>query len=287
MLSGFDAGSVPLAGRGKTALVVDASSAMFRPMEGGLPHIRAARVAASRFARSVASDDLLDVWIVGGDARRECGTPAVPLVGARDEVVRQLDRLRARGKGSSGDALLALAAEDEPPSRVVLVTSLFDECGDSLCSAAEALAARGTRLDLVVVGNFVAPACLSTDALASAASTSSPVPWTTGSPTKFHVVSGGDDPAIEMCGDVNGLPVEVRSGAAEIVVELTPPLRVTHEFVDGKRWKLEVIDFPTLDPPERQWRWREVAKPAAVDPATPAAALAPPSDFERATDTDR
>jgi hypothetical protein len=80
----------------------------------------------------------------------------------------------------------------------------------------------------------------------------------------------GPDPAILVCGESGGLPVELAPGPADVVVKLDPPLRISRSFEPGTRWVLQVLDFPDLDPPERQWRWLADPAPVAA-PADPAA----------------
>ena len=58
-------------------------------------------------------------------------------------------------------------------------------------------------------------------------------------------------------------------GAAAVVVQLDPPLRIVRNFNPGTRWVLQVLDFPGLDPPERQWRWTAGASPEAAGRETP------------------
>jgi hypothetical protein len=51
------------------------------------------------------------------------------------------------------------------------------------------------------------------------------------------------------------------------VLQLDPPLRLDRSFAPGSRWQLDVLDFPALDPPVREWRWREL--PPEPVPASP------------------
>jgi hypothetical protein len=256
MWSGFEAGAEPLPPK-RTALVVDASSAMLRRTSDGLRHIRAGRVAAARFVETATRAAPLDVFVVAGESNATCDAPSVePLVGEREDVAKALDRLRARGKGSVGATLLALADAPEELERAVVVTNLYQECGQDLCIAAAALADRGTRLDIVAIGDIVAPECLRT--IHESKGEDIPVPWTSERPRRFHLQTAGPDPAILNWGLVNDIPVEVRTGELQIVVDLSPQLRVTRNFVAGELWKLEVLDFPSLEPPERQWRWQRL-----------------------------
>ena len=266
MWSGFEARAAPLPPY-RTALVVDANGAMSnKTQEGRIAHILAGRLAAQRFVDQLSGQVPLDVYVVAGSRDATCDTfVSDPLPGSRDAVGAALGRLRAQGKGSIRQALLALADSPDELDRVVLVSNLYEECGDSICDAAAALAARGTRLDVVAIGDVIAPVCL--DAVVEAQTDARPVPWTSERARRYHVQTTGDDPAVLHWGLVNDLPLEVGPGEYEIVVELEPPLRVSRDFAVGERWKLEVLDFPGLDAPQRQWRWRrmDLAPPATAD----------------------
>jgi len=256
MWSGFEAAAAPLPPY-RTALVVDSGRSMSRKNEDGVSHILAARLAAKRFVEAATTRAPLDVFVVAGERAATCDAPTVePLPGDRSVIAASVGRLRARGKGSVGATLLALADSPDPLERVVVVTNLFEECGSDLCSAAAALADRGARLDVVAIGDIVAPDCLGTVHEADVEGV--PVPWTSERPRRFHIKTTGSDPAILGWGLVNDIPVGVRTGELEIVVDLSPPLRVTRQFEAGASWKLEVLDFPSLEPPERQWRWQRM-----------------------------
>jgi hypothetical protein len=262
MWSGFQAGAAPLPPY-RSALVVDASRSMSRKNQDGVSHILGARLAAKRFVEAATTRAPLDVFVVAGERAATCDVPAVePLLGDRAAIGASVGRLRARGKGSLGATLLALADSPDELERVVVVTNLFEECGGDLCSAAAALADRGARLDVVVIGDIVAPDCLGT--VHEADVEGAPVPWSSERARRFHVQTTGSDPAILGWGLVNDIPVDVRTGELEVVVDLSPPLRIKREFEAGVGWKLEVLDFPSLDPPERQWRWRRMDATAST-----------------------
>lgn len=249
----------------RVALLVDATAPMARRTAGGLSRIRAARAAARRFVAGVP-DQGLEVSVLGGDPRAACGTPPTPLAGEGEPLLDALGGLRARGEGSLADALAALPGPAEGGfSRVVAVSALDDPCEGDLCAAAESLAARGIRLELVALGELPVPACLGDGPRLAAAA--APRAETPDAPVRFHVESAGADPAILVCGRSGGLPVQIAPGPAEVVVELDPPLRVPRSFVGGTRWVLQILDFPGLDPPERHWRWQAEAPPAAEDGA--------------------
>ncbi|MGH0028563.1 MAG: hypothetical protein ACQGVC_02140 [Myxococcota bacterium] len=263
MLGGFAAERAPLP-PGRVALVVDSTASMARATAAGPSRIRGARAAARRFVSTLPAATPLDLYVTGNDRGAACDDPITPRDGDRDDFDRGLARIRSRGEGSLATALAALpgAAEDGGYERVVAVSAFDDGCGDDLCPVAQGLADRGVRVDWVRIGEVPLPECLTE--LTRGLPAAPPVPWDTARPVPFHVQTAGADPAIVVCGESGGLPVQLAPGRAEVVVKLDPPLRVPRNFLPGTRWVLQVIDFPGLDPPERQWRWHADAAPAGT-----------------------
>jgi hypothetical protein len=259
LLGGFPAHRDPLP-EARVALLVDATASMRAGTDAGPARVIGARAAAERFAASLPLQTPLSLWVLGDDPGARCDAALEPLDGERDELLRAVRRLRARGEGSLAAALRELPGPDEGGyERVVAVSALDDGCGGDLCAAARDLVARGVRLDVVHIGSAPAPDCLAD--VTHGEPEGPPVPWPTAAPVRFHVERRGADPAILVCGESGGLPVEVGPGSADVVVNLDPPLRVPRDFVAGTRWVLQVLDFPGLDPPERLWRWQAESPP--------------------------
>jgi hypothetical protein len=264
MLGGFPAPPVTDT-PGRVALLVDATDSMGRPAETGTPRVRAARAAAQRFVAALGAESRITLFALANEWDATCATPAMAYAGTRDELSKRISTLRAGGDGSLSAALGAFAApEGGGFERVVAITGLSDGCGGDLCAAVDALAASGVRLDLVVVGGAPVPACVSE--LARREPADSRGEWPLRAPAAFHVESTGADAAVLVCGESGGLPVEILSGPAAVVVKLDPPLRVERSFQPGTRWLLQVLDFPALDPPERHWRWLDDGPPPVGAP---------------------
>lgn len=267
LLGGF-AKDHPAGSPGKVALLVDATRSMARATSAGPSRVRAARAAARRFVETLSPGTPLELLVLGHERKATCGRLPSPYDGDRDALLGRLDALSARGDGSLSAALAHLDGPEQGGyDRVVAVTALDDGCGGDLCRAVSGLAARGVRLDLVLIGGAEVPPCVTeaahgpADATPDVAHVASAVP--------FHVESAGADPAILVCGKTGGLPVQLAAGPAAVVVDLDPPLRVERSFVSDTRWVLQVLDFPGLDPPERQWRWLAEAPPSGGAPEAP------------------
>jgi hypothetical protein len=264
MFGGFAASPGPVPAD-RVVLLVDSTGSMVRDTRSGSSRVRAARAAAERFVANLPGDASPELLVIGNGPGSRCSTAPARTVG-RERVLSQVSNLRAGGQGSLVAALEGIAesaaAEDGGFPRVVAITSLDDGCGGDLCGAAQALVQHGVRLDLVLIGDVAAPACLTE--VIGIPRDGPPVPWPTQSTAAFHVESRGPDPAILVCGESGGLPVQVPPGNVDIVVKLDPPLRVEHRFQPGTRWVLQVLDFPGLVPTERQWRWHADAVPGAT-----------------------
>lgn len=268
VFGGFPSERAPLP-KDRVALLVDSTGSMARGTGQGPSRLRATRTATERFSESLQPGSELELFVLGNDSRASCDRLATRYDGDREELVERIGGLRARGKGSLAAALDRIASLEEGGfERVVAFTALDDGCGGDLCQAAEKLAARGARLDLVLIGSVEAPPCIAEvrgrhlDAM--------PVPWQRGAPVAFHVESTSPEPAVMACSEAGGLPVQVPKGSAAVVVKLDPPLRVKRRFRPGTRWVLQVLDFPGLDPQERQWRWQAGSPPvSATTPEEP------------------
>jgi hypothetical protein len=159
----------------------------------------------------------------------------------------------------------ALAAEKVPEhTRVVVFTNLAPQCGGDLCAAGEKLVATGATLDLVVLGEGLAPACLRSFALWSGPP-ASVLRRTDPEPVSFRLVAAPAGPVRDPTEGVAGeRPVAVDAGPGLIKLALTPPLDVPVVLSAGTLLRLRVIDFPETSPPARDW----VVETAAPPPDT-------------------
>ncbi|HXK22521.1 MAG TPA: hypothetical protein VMS55_07585 [Myxococcota bacterium] len=259
VLQGF-AAPLPREESLRAVAFVDATQSMSRRDPSGVLYLDAARASARRWLADLPDGASVELRAVGGDRGGSCGGPARPLARpgpASDAAVRiALDGLAPLGQGSLAAALFDLAeAQAGPvatPARVVAWTALDDGCEASLCGAADALARRGMRLDLVVLGPAPAPDCLAEVELPTLPFTPPPAR----KPVGFCVERAGANSAVWGCSESGGLPVATPFNAARVVVRLDPPLVVERSFPPDTRWVLEVVDFPALGAGERQWRWR-------------------------------
>jgi hypothetical protein len=239
---------------------VDATQSMSRRDPSGVLYLDAARASARRWLADLPDGASVELRAVGGERSASCGSSARPLArpGAAPDAAVQvaLDGLAPLGQGSLAAALSDLAeAQGGPvatPTRVVAWTALDDGCEASLCGAADALARRGMRLDLVVLGPAPAPDCLAKVELPTLPFAPPPAR----PPVGFCVERAGADSAVWGCSEAGGLPIATPFNAARVVVRLDPPLVVERSFPPETRWVLEVVDFPALGAGERQWRWR-------------------------------
>jgi hypothetical protein len=248
----------------RVVALVDATAPMATRDAQGSARFEAARAAALRWLGALPEATSLEMRAVGGARGDTCSSRPHALAepgAARDAYRAALGRLAPAGQGALAEALLALASEHAGPAptplRVVAWSSLQGECGASLCDAARELAGRGVRLDLVVIGDATVPACLADLEGPSAGFAPPPA----AAPVGFRVERVSPEPAVVACSESGGLPVAAPLGATRIVVALEPPLVLERSFPAATRWTLEVVDFPALDPPARQWRWRPLARP--------------------------
>jgi hypothetical protein len=253
----------------RVVALVDTTRSMSERSASGVAFLDAARRSAQRWLRDLPSSTAVELRAVGGERGMHCASPARSLAGPQSagDVALQgaLDRLSPIGEGSLAEALYDLAEAAPPgatPFRVVAWSALDDGCGASLCSAAAALARRGVRLDLVVLGAAPAPSCLAELELPRVAFE----PARAAAPVDFCVERAGPEPAVWGCSKSGGLPVAAPPSAARVVVRLDPPLVVERSFPADTRWVLEVLDFPALGPGERQWRWRPLERAAGGAP---------------------
>jgi len=264
VLRGFDSDEIasPAAG-GAVSVLVDSTRSMEGGSVAGTAHGVAARRAARRFVEALPSATPVWLYAMGAEPGDACLPP--PRIGraARSEergrLLDQLGRLRFGGEAGLADSLDRLRSDLESAgraagSRVVVFSDLAGDCGGDPCAAAERLARAGARLDVVVIGNAPVPACLHD---AGAVAVDLPPLGREKPGARYCIEVTDPEPLVAGCSAAGGPPVAAPTGRGTVVVELDPPLRVDAYFAPGRDLMLQVLDFPALDPPTRQWRWRE------------------------------
>ena len=238
-------------------LVLDVTDSM-RTADSGHPlRYYGAREAAARLVERLPDEAKLDVHALGLARKRPCGdatrVASGPVSQLRGPLARKLRRLGPAGEGSLATTLTAIAGSRSAAgeeTRVVAFTDLDESCGDDLCAAAELLVASGGQLELVIFGPAQPPACL-------AALTASPAPVAAGVEPPAHVafrLEGLETAEALAAGRADGRVVEVPSGPAMLVLETTPPVTMGPLALEpDTRTRVRLIDFPTFQPPVREW----------------------------------
>ncbi len=271
LLRGFSAEETKLKPQNAPVVVLlDATTSMLEESQHQTPlHVGAQR-AASRFANRVEA--LRPVWLftMGSGATDACqptfrGARATNAA-ARGPLLEEIRQQRPRGESSLARALDSVRGELWRSevllgSRVVVFTDVGSECGGDVCAAAAKLLEGGARLDVVAIGDRRVPACLREP---SGLAETLPPTETADQLTHYRIEVERPERMVAGCSDAGGLPVAVPAGPGTVVVELDPPLRVGAYFAPGRRHVLQVLDFPSLSPPRRHWRWMP------IDGATPA-----------------
>lgn len=235
-------------------LIVDATPSM-QASAAGATRLQAAQVKALDLIGSLPAGSLVALQVLGGAPGAECA-PAerrVPLRPAADAVLAAAVReLRSEGEGSIAAALSALAAELESQggardARVVLITDLDPSCGGDLCAAAAALVAAGAWLDVAVLGEAPAPACLA----ALRPSTEQPGALiralTRPAPT-WRLVAPGSDSAV-VSGTAGREVHDAPPGEWSVALDLERPAVVGPlPVAPGRLTRVRVLHFPGSAP---------------------------------------
>jgi hypothetical protein len=232
-------------------LLLDVSTSE-KASEHGLAHFEAERLAALRLVDALPETASIGVSVLGarsGECRSSQALAASPAGGSRAQLRQRIASLEPAGEGSLAQALEVLAAAGRA-QRVVAFSDLGGECGGDLCAAAAALVGSGTRLDLVVVGNAAPPACLADlafDVNAPPKDAATPV---------FRIEVPGEGAPVRMAeGYADGRPVPVPAGSGLLVLDVDPPIRIGPiHFTPATLTRVQVLDFPRLDVPVREWR---------------------------------
>jgi hypothetical protein len=267
VLRGFAQAPQPTAEPAPVELLLDLTASMQAATRAGPPREAAARRGARRFVAALGKDVPLGLHSLGGGSSQACEAA----LASAPASTRADDLDWISGASGGGEASLATAIEQlgeralrggvPSRARVVAFTDLGDQCGGDLCAAADRLATAGVRLDLIVIGDALVPACLSeyrevkaTGPPAGAASAPQP---------RFHIEEPTlGVPAAVAWGRAGGAPVRVEPGPLTVVIEFDPPLRVERTIAPGDRWLLQVLEFPAIDPWARRWRWSRLPEPS-------------------------
>jgi hypothetical protein len=259
----------------RVEILLDLTTSMREATPGGPTRFAAAREAAVRLLEALPEEAAVGVRALGVASGASCVEPtriarAGEEDGSRARLVAHLRAIQPESEGSLGAALEALhreLGEEASRSRVVFFTDLGAECGGDLCQAGSALVAAGARLDVVLLSDAVLPECFSYFAPADPPRVAAPA-MPTPAPeylVEAHV-SGSELPGRLLArGTADGSPIRVPAGAATLTLEMVPlsiigPMLLSADALT----RVRVLDFPTLDPHVREWRW-DVEPPAPVD----------------------
>lgn len=243
------------------ALLIDARESM-GASAAHVTRLEAAKLKAHELLAALPAGTRASLHALGSAAStEECGGLAR---GARDaapdaaELAADLASLTPAGRGSLAAALTALredliAEGRARDTRVVVLTDLGEspDCPGDLCLAAANLIDAGAWLDVALIGDAAAPACL--DALRpSAQAPSSLLRALTRPPARWALApTGGAEPILR--GSAGPLELEAPPGEWELAVELDPPLPIAPlQIRSGRTTRVRVLDFPG-GPPRYAW----------------------------------
>jgi hypothetical protein len=270
ILAGFaERAAVPAAAPERVAVLLDVTASTRAGPRGAEPY-RAARAAAARFVERLPEDRALHVQALGLTPGNGCASAtalgsAHPMP-SRATLASRLARLEPAGEGSLAVALAELRGVLVQTgaiagSRVVVFSDLGSQCGGDLCTAAGLLLDDGARLDLVVVGDGAAPACLAELAPAPEPPAVPPLA------VPRHRIVAYDpapdrQPLVLAEGLANGSRLRVPAGPVTVLLGFDPPSLIGPLVLSPGAWtRIRVVEFPSLDPPVREWVWGTQALP--------------------------
>jgi hypothetical protein len=284
---GFAQGPEPRAAAGpaRVEILLDATSSMQTPTAAGPARLVAAKGSAARLIRSLPEQTSIGLHALGAAAGGKCGA-AVPVARSEpgqpgDQLPGQIEALTPSCEGSLSAALEGLQASlvsegATARTRVVALTDLDggdldEQDATDLCGAVSALVSGGGRLDLVVLGDAPVPECV-TRALAGSSGVARGAAAPPPPGFRVEALGGGGDAEARVVatGLADGRPRAVPAGGATVVIELDPPSRIGPLMLSPEvLTRVQVLDFPMLDPRVREWFW-------TTGPAEPAPRDAPP-----------
>ncbi|MBW2269030.1 MAG: hypothetical protein JRH16_10655 [Deltaproteobacteria bacterium] len=246
-------------------IVLDLTTSMQASPPGRPARFMGAREAASRLLAALPPDTPVGVRALGLSAGANCsdtthvaqGTP-----GALGHNLRNhLRALRPRSEGSLAGALQTVFERPSGPldrTRVVVFSDLGAECGGDLCAAGSALAAAGARLEFVLLADAAVPECFASFAPETPPriANARPAPVSPNFRIESHDIHSSSRGPVIARGRTDGDRVRLAPSHVLIVVEMNPPALVGPIALEpNSHTRVRILDFPTLDPPVREWGW--------------------------------
>jgi len=268
-------------------VLMDVTASMQELSPAGESHLNAARGEAAQLLYGLREGTEIAVTAFGSQESDACvGAERVFAAAAperREPVVQRIQDLPSLSEGSLAEALTEvehdLVADGAATrSRVVVFSDLDGSCGGDLCAAARSLVATGAWLEIVTLGNAVAPSCLAD------LRPSIDRPTATGfflpvKPPTFRVVrarSGRERPKVLGEGNAGEGPVAVAAGMVTVVLDLDPPEEIGPFLLEpGEFARVRLLDSFDAAMPTRVWRVERGTQPlsrAFPPAATPAIA---------------
>jgi hypothetical protein len=265
LIQGFTGRPGPTpAGAERVEILIDVTSSMEAATEPGPGRHVAARAAAVRLVTALPRNSSIGLHALGVAGGDECN-PAFRTghSGAgeeRGDLVRRIEELRPAGEASLAQAVEGLrvylaATETLARSRVVILSDFGEECGGDLCEELAPMIAGGARVEFVVFGEASVPVCIEDFEIAGEWRIDAEAPV-----VHFRVEAVADSadgvPPATAVGLVGGEPVAIAAGASRVFVDFDPPMEFGPvDLAPGTATRLRILDFPTLDPPVREWTW--------------------------------
>ncbi len=268
--------AIPAAGtEEEVLLLVDFTDSMRAATELGVPYFATARSSALQLLTALPPAVRVRLRFLGGGGAPQiaaamegqggpaCREPAafqllesrVP----RDALAQVLRRAQPGDEVSLAQTLLELRrelSEVGPLARflhLVIFSDVGAECGGDLCVAAEQLHEAGIFVHWVRLSAAPAPTCLSDFAQPSLLQILPELKPLSPAGIPFEVRSAVDE-ALLAQGRTEEGPVPAVAGSAHVSVALEPPLTIGPvKLVAGRALRVRVLEFPTADPPLREW----------------------------------
>lgn len=255
-------------------LVIDLTTSMQAKEGEGPPRYMAARESAARLLRALPADTSVGVRAVGISTGSACVAPTRIAQGSAAGLGRgvqgHLRALRPQSEGSLSAALESVLHHHVGPleqTRVVLFTDLGSECGADLCAAGRALAREGARIELVLFGGSEPPACLA-DFVPGRLPRIADKALVAPRPTfhvELHDVESPRRGRVVANGVADGTTVILPPVPVLLRVEMNPLALIGPiQLHPNGHTRVRILDFPSLDPPVREWGWDTVPADGAV-----------------------
>jgi hypothetical protein len=237
-----------------------------------------ARESAGRLLAALPPDTPVGIRAIGVTPSESCVETthlAAGSVGELGQGVRShLRALRPRSEGSLAGALQTVVERPNGPldrTRVVIFSDLGSECGGDLCAAGSALAAAGARLEFVLLADAALPGCLSKVAPQPAPRIASTPPALVQPEFRIesHDVDSRQRGPVLVRGRADGERLRLSPQHVLIVVEMDPPALIGPIALEPNgHTHIHILDFPSLDPPVREWGWtiEPISGPVAAPP---------------------